>query len=263
MHAHANLYNKCKPAQSGLYRVLLVAVIIIFLVAVGSVAKRDSDSGDLADADKLAVIQTSNAYPTDMVKLAETYPQTIDYVYNYPELRDKTYPINLTKEAKDKSVPLLMQWDERWGYSVYGNGLIGYTGCGPVSLSMVALYLTHDAQWTPVKVAEIAIENGYCVPGSGSSWTLISEGSHLLGLNARELPLDENKMKQELHAGHPIIVVVGEGDFTKNGHFMVITGYDDTGFYLNDPNSQENSSKTWTYDTLSWQIRNLWAISKA
>ncbi len=257
LHTRVNSYKK---------RIHLISVILVFVLLFISVSRQKDDvypSTMDGDINKLAVIQTSGAYPTDMVEFAENYPQVIDYVYNYPHLKDKHYSIDLSKEAKSKDVPLLMQWDERWGYSVYGDGLIGYTGCGPVSLSMVALYLTHDSQWTPIKVADIAIKNGYCISGSGSSWTLISEGSHLLGLNAHELPLDEYKMKRELDAGHPIIIVVGEGDFTKSGHFMVITGYDETGFYLNDPNSQENSNKTWDYITLSWQIRNLWAMSKA
>ena len=36
-----------------------------------------------------------------------------------------------------------------------------------------------------------ASDNGYYVPGSGSSWTLISEGGVKLGFDVKELPLDE------------------------------------------------------------------------
>ena len=31
-------------------------------------------------------------------------------------------------------------------------------------------------------------------------------------------------------------------------------------FTVNDPNSRTNSKKTWTYEQLEGQIRNIWAI---
>lgn len=34
-------------------------------------------------------------------------------------------------------MPFHLQWDERWGYYPYGNGVIGVLGCGPMSLSLV------------------------------------------------------------------------------------------------------------------------------
>lgn len=227
-----------------------------------------STGGDALTADeKLAVIQTSAEYPLDMVEFAQKYPQVIDYVYEYPSYKNSytttAAEVDLSPEISGDAVPLLIQWDARWGYIPYGDGLIGYTGCGPVCLSMVALYLTGDTEWTPARVAEFAEEQGYYVSGSGTSWTLISEGSRSMGLHAEVLPLVETAMKSELDKGHPIILVVGPGDFTYSGHYLVVVGYDEEGFQLNDPNSYENSAKTWSYDRLSSQIRNLWAMSVA
>jgi predicted double-glycine peptidase len=54
---------------------------------------------------------------------------------------------------------------------------------------------------------------------------------------------------------------MGPGDFTTTGHFIVLTGYDGQGFIINDPNSEENSEKIWTYQQLKNQIKNLWAFS--
>lgn len=215
----------------------------------------------LTTAEKLEIIRTSPEYPAEMVELVQRNEETIDYVYDYPQRKDEMASVDLSAEASGGSVPLLMQWDPRWGYLPYGDGLIGYTGCGPVSLSMAALYLTGDARWTPAEVARIATEYGYCVPGDGTSWTLIGEGSELLGLHAEELPLMESVMREELEKGHPIIVVVGPGDFTDVGHYMVIVGCDESGFQLNDPNSRANSERTWSYEVLSPQIENLWALS--
>lgn len=125
---------------------------------------------------------------------------------------------------------------------------------------MAAVYLTKNAAYSPLFVARLAEKNGYCVPGNGSSWTLISEGSALLGLSAAELPLWEQSMKNALDSGAVIILALGPGDFTSSGHFVVLTGYDSCGFTVNDPNSPDNSAKHWTYDRLSPQISNLWFL---
>jgi hypothetical protein len=41
----------------------------------------------------------------------------------------------------------------------------------------------------------------------------------------------------------------------------VLTGYDEDGFRVNDPNSVVRSSQSWTYERLEGQIRNLWVFS--
>ena len=83
------------------------------------------------DAEKLEKIRTSDEYPEILVETAEKCPQTLDYVYNYPELKDKRFDIDLSADAQSGAVPLFIQWDERWGYAPYGSGFIGTSGCGP------------------------------------------------------------------------------------------------------------------------------------
>ena len=63
---------------------------------------------------------------------------------------------------------------------------------------MVVLYLTGDKTVTPASVAEYAESAGYSVPGSGSSWTLISEGCEHYGIHAEEVPMDEDRIKAKL-----------------------------------------------------------------
>ena len=117
------------------------------------------------------------------------------------------------------------------------------TGCGPTNLAMVVLYLTGDKTVTPASVAEYAESAGYSVPGSGSSWTLISEGCEHYGIHAEEVPMDEDRIKAKLDEGCLIIINVGPGDFTDSGHFITIIGYDRDGFIINDSNSRTNSKK--------------------
>lgn len=114
--------------------------------------------------------------------------------------------------------------------------------------------------FSPDKIIQFATDNNYYVPGSGSSWTLISEGGKKLGFHVTELPLDENRIRAVLEAGTPIIIVVGPGDFTTSGHFLVMTDYEDGQIRLLDPNSRTNSEVLWPYEKIQSQIKNLWSI---
>ena len=46
-------------------------------------------------------------------------------------------------------MPLLLQWDERWGYRYYGDQMMAINGCGPTCLSMVVSYLTQNGRYHP------------------------------------------------------------------------------------------------------------------
>ncbi len=199
--------------------------------------------------------------PERLIRLALNNNETMDYVAQYVTLKDADQTIDLSVEAESDTVPLLLQWDTRWGYETYGSGLVGYTGCGPTCIAMVALYLTGDTDWDPGAVAAWADSAGYYVEGSGTAWTLMSVGCEHFGIEATELTLSESLLAEHLAAGEPIICSVGPGDFTSDGHYIVLTGYEDGVFTLNDPNSRERSSQTWTWSQLSGQIKNLWAYT--
>lgn len=199
-------------------------------------------------------------YPAELIELLDRNPETSQFVLEYPLKKNDKMQIDLSEYNNSGTVPLFMQWDQRWGYLPYGSGVAGLTACGPVCLSMAAYYLTGDESMSPDRIIDFAIRNGYCVPGNGTSWTLISEGGKKLGFDVTELPLHKNTILQNLEAGWPIICVMGPGDFTTTGHFIVLTAVEDGFFRVNDPNSYENSKKLWSYEEIEGQIRNLWVI---
>ena len=220
--------------------------------------------GAQTDEEKLAYIQSETTkYPQALRELVQKNPETLDFVYDYPINSTLTPEIDLSAEAAGGTVPLLLQWDERWGYRSYGSGLIGYTGCGPTCLSMVALYLTGDANYDPGTVAQYAQQQGYYVEGSGTAWDLMATGCAHFGLKSEEIGLDENGMAAALSDGKVLICSMGPGDFTDGGHYIVLTGHSDAGFSICDPNSPKRSAQTWTFDRLKDQIRNVWAFHKA
>lgn len=197
-------------------------------------------------------------YPESLIALLERNPETEDFVLNYP-FREETV-IDLTEYDLSEGVPLMMQWDRRWGYLKYGSDVVGITGCGPVCLAMAGYYVTGDDTFSPDNMVRFAADNGYYSKGNGSSWTLISEGGVKLGLDVTEIPLVKKRITDNLEAGNPIICAMGKGDFTTSGHYIVLVGLEDGKIRVNDPNSYANSRRLWTYEELEDQFRNLWVI---
>lgn len=197
-------------------------------------------------------------YPQVLIELYQRNHETEEFVLNYP-FREKEDP-DLSGYSRD-TVPLFLQFDPAWGYDSYGSSCVAVTGCGPTCLAMAGYYLTGEDCFTPGAMAQFAAKNGYYAKGYGSSWTLISEGAGKLGLTATELPLVKKKMETALEEGCPVILALGAGDFTSSGHYIVLTGYEEGGFRVNDPNSRANSAQLWPYERLEGQIRNIWKIS--
>lgn len=206
------------------------------------------------------------ALPGALRDLLARNPETLGYVLGYEVRRDKHLEIDLCSEAKVGEVPHLLQWDRRWGYLPYGGDgveeMIGLSGCGPTCMSMVTLALTGDVCWDPASVANYCVDRGYYVPGSGTAWALFIEGSDDFGLTCNELPLDKQTMLDALDDGKLLIASVGPGDFTRKGHFIVLSGWNGSAFQIKDPNSIIRTGKTWTYDQLAPQIVALWAFDK-
>ena len=198
-------------------------------------------------------------YPKSLIELLERNSETEEFVLNYPLRQDGE--VDLSGYDRHTGVPLFLQWDPQWGYETYGSDFLAVTGCGPTCLAMAGYYLTGSKNMNPRDIAAFAENSGYYASGYGSSWTLISEGSARLGLTATELPLVEKKINTALEAGHPVILAMGEGDFTTTGHYIVLTGLKDGKYTVNDPNSVDNSGKLWSYEQIESQIRNIWEIS--
>lgn len=220
-----------KKRKRGRGRVLIL-VVLLALIVFGVFARGIFTSGKTTTEHAQRELhtyaeqhETSLAdYPDALVQLYARNPDARDFVRDYPKKKDLTPTIDLSNLSGSKTVPLLLQWDERWGYREYNESIIGLAGCGPTCLSMATIYLTGDTTKDPLWMCRFAEQNQFNVPGSGSKWALISEGGRMLGLDVTQISLDKDRIYRNLDVGNPIIVVVGPGDFTTDGHFLVLTG---------------------------------------
>ncbi|MBQ7358854.1 MAG: C39 family peptidase [Lachnospiraceae bacterium] len=251
-----------KILRSLLTELVLVTFLLILIAAGVKLydAVKQGDSGLVAVAD--GGQKENGEIPKELLALAEENPEIKDFVMSYPQKKDKEFEIDLSEYKDCDEVPLFLQWDERWGYSYYGDNVMGISGCGPTCLSMVCVYLLGDVDLHPRYVAEFSEEKGYYVSGSGSSWSLIFEGGKELGLDVTEITPDEDRVMRNLELGNPIICSMRPGDFTSTGHFVVLVGCEDGKIKINDPNSMIRSEQLWNFEDIKYQIKNLWVCRK-
>lgn len=209
------------------------------------------------DAELNTILHNRGEYPDEILNLLLNNIETKQFVLDYPEKKDKETDMDLSGDSKDGEVPLFLQWDERWGYLRYDSQMMATNGCGPACLSMVAVKVLGDSSMNPYWMAQYSEKNGY-VENNATLWSFMSEGARALGLDVTEIPLDEKRVADNLNVGNPVICIMGPGDFTTSGHFIVLTGYSDGMVTVNDPNSISRSEKQWSFKEIAGQIRNLW-----
>lgn len=206
------------------------------------------------------ITEHQSEYPVSLLKLALRNKETISFVYHYPTAHHQNQSLDLKEELKDHQFPLFLQWDERWGYKKYGYEYLAVNGCGPTSLAMVLCYLTGNDRYNPYYISHYSCQKGY-LRNEGTSWKLMSEGAQELGLNVKEIPLDETLVQHELSLNHPIICSLSRSIFSDGGHFIVIKGYHDGQYEICDPNSRIKSQMCYDFQDFSSSIRNIWAYS--
>ena len=210
-------------------------------------------------------------YPYVIVH-AEGNPNVIHFLYEYGHDFKSPASFHYTDEEKktftdtEKSgaarVPLIMQWDYRWGFNWYGGGPAGLTACAPTCMTMIGLGLTGKETYTVPAMCSYSEGKGYWVSGQGTSWSLVTDAFPDDPITCQQTSVDEGSIASALNAGNPVLINVGVGKFSAVGHFMVLTGVDKDGnFILNDPNNLENSSKTWAWADLASEIQAAWTYA--
>ena len=72
------------------------------------------------------LLEQMDQYPEGILEMVANNLETIDFALDYPEKKNMA-PADTIGEIERGEIPELLQWDERWGYSSYGDGVLGYT----------------------------------------------------------------------------------------------------------------------------------------
>ncbi len=150
-------------------------------------------------------------------------------------------------EGTSANVVYYNQKDPKWADKIYGgNNTISVYGCGPTTLAMLVSSLTEETL-TPDQMAKWAYDNGYFCENSGSYHSIIPEGAAKWGLNVQSVTdYSFDNITSLMSTGNLIVVLMGNGHFTENGHFLILRGVTlDGKLLIADPASWENTQKQW------------------
>lgn len=149
-----------------------------------------------------------------------------------------------------------------WAGNSYGCGgtTIASSGCGVTSIAMVLA--TYGIQVTPADIAKYSLQHGYRICGQGTSWGIFDPVARAYGLpGAKALGTNINTIVDYLGRGYPVIASMkGPSKFTRGGHFIVLTGYSNGTFYINDPGGRNITQAT--AQEVSGALLNSWILEK-
>lgn len=170
-------------------------------------------------------------------KDCENYKQSVYLISQY--IGNESFGESIGIDGEKMDIPLYYQYAAPWGGKKYGSGTIAKNGCGPTCIAMVFSYL-RDENIYPDDVVDFT-KDRYYIKGSGSSWSIFSACAGHWNIGCKYIGLNAGTIANELSAGHPVILSMGPGTFTKSGHFIVLTGINDDGTVtVNDPNDNAN-----------------------
>lgn len=219
-----------------------------------------------------AISENIGLYPDDILSLYDFEEADMDelrFVYDYP-VHNNDY-MNMSfkdEELNCTEIPELYMSDPRWGYERFGGNFIKTNGCSCVCLTMANLYLNHNAEADPVKVAIAAEEhNAITAFSTGISSSKIEEIAADFGMNAEaydcydtDYRLTEEELKAALDKEDTVVLLNEMGE-TFGAHMVVVSGYDENGYRIIDPGNKEHTEKTWSFDELSAELAYFWKVT--
>lgn len=144
-------------------------------------------------------------------------------------------------------VPLLKQWDDKWGDYPYAASTIAASGCAPTCFAMIAQF--YGIMITPPQAADFAIINGFYPTPDGTNWGFFAAAGRHFGIPMYQA-WDPDEVLTALKQGIPCIGAHGPGEFTQTGHFIVYAYINSINeVMVNDPN-RDDTCKLYSWDFL-------------
>lgn len=263
---------------------LVLAILVIFLISscvrsckAKTPASSDADvrvaagisDGLIADfgpaLDQAEALQWiaahANEYPNeDLPRLALSEPAAIAFVRAYPEASKVGSAFDGSVSRGE--VPLLYNWDERWGAVDYDGSALAVTGSGPTVLSMAYMGLTGKTDKTPADLAALATERGLSGGGTHTAAEFFAAAGKELGLDVHQYEPDSDTLVDVLDSGTVVLVEVRADTLTPEAHWVIVATENENGSVrVYDPTSVSVSSRPWDPATIASSSTGMYAVS--
>ncbi len=106
--------------------------------------------------------------------------------------------------------------------------------CGPAALASILNFWGNPV--TPEAVSEAVFSS----EARGTLTLDLYLFAKNQGYNVQQGALDLEAVREEIRGGRPVLLLVDEGFWiVRQGHFLVITGFDDNGLFVHDGNKKD------------------------
>ena len=291
MSEDKNNETKFSPAAIVISIVVILAAIAALLLLIPLEKKNYEKKTygalyDLSLEDERAryIIDHADEIPEDLISFAVSsayewenpsdekinWDNNISFVSDYPVHKNDYLTMSYSdEELNAEGAPRLFMYDSRWGYETIGGDYIRNQGCGAVCLAMAYVGLTHKGELNPVLIAKTAENDGAIGVFGGLDNAMVKKVCEDCGFKCTDynydadtgstLKPDEKLMKQILDNGH--LIMLGMFGNTFGNHAIIVKGYNESGFLINDPASVEKSDKIWSFNELQPELVYMWELS--
>lgn len=166
------------------------------------------------------------------------------------------------------------QFDSKWGKIKYdkadGKSTIKSAGCGPTVMADILATLTGSDFFNPVTTCSFALMKGYKSKNQGTSYNYFKAHASLYGIyiekinpvNIYKKPLSHyhDIAKEHLKEGKWLIALMGKGNWTSGGHYVLAYGYDNGDVLIADPASNKKSRLRNTWNLFKSQVKYYWLV---
>lgn len=173
-----------------------------------------------------------------------------------------------TLNSKLGPITYFNQSDYRWAKYKYGHSSYMYSsGCGPTIMAMIINTFSPQAYITPKETADFAYSKGCYVKGGGSTHDIVKKCCDEYKIPVKVIKANKENIESALKNKKLLVALVGKGEFTTGGHFILITGLEKNGkLSIADSISLDNTHKKWDTDFIISQLKKsvsagpLWEI---
>ena len=158
----------------------------------------------------------------------------------------QTAGVMAQQKVPDKQLKVVYYNQADYPGKKIGGSTIQAAGCGPTAIAVCYSSLTGKKANVP-KMCNQAYKHGWYYTGQGCTHNVVPGLSKLYGMQCKGLGTKKDAIEKALRAGHPVVALMGPGDFTKNGHLVVLTRrVDKDKVKIADVGSRARTAQTWS-----------------